>query len=73
MLTSEVVGAIGDESVGLSSSVMSELFVYEDSLRGFGGTAGVFVVAVRVPSFLLLVLGFTDGAGARAVAREAAC
>lgn len=73
ILTRDVVGAIGDESVGLSPIARSELLVYEDSLRGFGGTAGVLVVAIRVPSFLLLVLGFADGAGPRAVAREAAC
>lgn len=75
MFTSEVVGGIDVESVGLSSSFFSTLLVYDESRRGFGGTAGVLVDAMRGR---VLSLFFPDGesrkgGGARAVASAAAC
>ena len=47
ILTREVVGAIGVASVGLLSSFVAAVLVYEDSRLGLGGTAGVLVAAVR--------------------------
>lgn len=75
IFTSEVVGAIGVESVGLSVSSFLTLRLYDESRRGFGGTAGLLVTAVRgrVWPLLLPALESREGGGARAVASEAAC
>lgn len=72
MLTSDVVGGMGDESGALSVSAHSSLFWYvEDSLLGFGGAAGFLAVLLRDKVVPPVVLGLRGGA--RSEARKAAC